>query len=87
MEFRDRRPQGHRPRDTDFQTPVTRATLAEANDRFRRGSAFFTPIGPGEKSAAKLVQRVTKERFNVRRAGQEDFETIGDYLTYLNEVA
>jgi hypothetical protein len=87
MEFRDRRPQGHLPRDDDFATPVSKTTLAQANDRFRHGSAFYGPIGPDSNAAAKLVRRVTKERFNVRRAGQEDFATIGDYLTYLNEVA
>lgn len=87
MEFRDRRPQGHRPRDEDFCTPVTKATLAEANNRFRGGSAVYGVIGPNGKAAAKLVQRVTKDRFNARRSGQEDFATIGEYLTYLNEVA
>jgi hypothetical protein len=83
MEIRDRRPSGHLPAPDDYETPLTRTSLVEANRRFRL-TGVQAAAGNDLVEADRLVKRTIKERFNGRRKGYEDFPTVGDYLAYLN---
>lgn len=83
MEFRDRRPNGHLPRPEDYETPLSKTSLAEANRRFR-ASGVSAVIRTDPYSADTIIRRATKARFNSRREAEFDFRTIGEYLEYLN---
>jgi hypothetical protein len=80
--FRDRRPNAI-PRDEDYEQPLTRTSLVEANRRFRQAGVQAV-IGKDVAAADRLIKKTIKERFNGRRKGFEDFPTVGDYMDYLN---
>lgn len=80
--FRDRRTNA-KSRDEDYDIPLTRTTLTDANRRFRQ-SGVQAVIGHNPGEADRLIKKTIKERFNDRRKGFEDFETVGEYLDYLN---
>jgi hypothetical protein len=82
MDIRDRRPNAE-PSAEDYDRPLTRATLTEANRRFRE-AGVQSVVGKDPQAADRIVRRAIKERFNGRRKGYEDFPTVGDYLEYLN---
>lgn len=81
--FKDRRPQGHKPTDEDYGTPLTHTSLVEANRRFRQ-SGVQAVVGTDTGVADRIVKRTVKTRFNARRKGFEEFESVGAYLDYLN---
>jgi hypothetical protein len=83
MDIRDRRPSGHLPGPDDFETPLTRQALTEANKRFKESGV---PLAAGNDpvEAARRIRRATKGRFNLRVREGQDFGTVGDYLEYLN---
>ena len=83
VDFRDRRPGGHLPRPEDYETPLTRTRVAEADERFRL-SGVQGILGPDPDEAERRIKHAIKSRFNRRRNGQGDFATVGDYLEYLN---
>lgn len=85
VEFHDRRLNAQ-PSAEDYDRPLTRTTLTEANRLFRQRGVQGTIGNDGEK-ADRIVRRTVKERFNSRRKGFEDFPTVGSYLDYLNSVA
>ena len=80
--WHDRRPSGHLPKPEDYETPLSRAALAEANKRFRE-SGVQRAAGNDANAADRLIRKMTKDRFNARRKGQEDFPDVGSYLAYL----
>ena len=82
--WHDRRPSGHLPKPEDYETPLSRAALAEANKRFRE-SGVQRAAGTDSSQAEVIVRRLTKDRFNARHKGAEDFPDVGSYLEYLNE--
>ena len=82
--FRDRRPSGHLPKPEDFSTPLSRTALTKANNRFRQ-SGVQRAAGNDSVQAETIVRRLTKERFNARHKGAEDFPDVGSYLQYLND--
>jgi hypothetical protein len=81
--FRDRRPNGHQPTADDYDQPLTRTSLVEANRRFRQ-TGVQDVVGHNPGKADRIVKQTIKERFNGRRKGFEDFPTVGDYMDYLN---
>lgn len=83
VDFRDRRPNAQ-PGAEDYERPLTRTTLTEANRRFRQ-SGVQAVVGNDAGKADRIVRRTIRERFNSRRKGFEDFPTVGDYLDYLTE--
>ena len=82
--FHDRRPRQHLPQPEDYETPLTRTSLAEANKRFRQ-TGVSSVIGNDTAKADRIIKKAIKERFNERRKGFEDFQTVGAYMEYLNE--
>jgi hypothetical protein len=80
--FRDRRANA-KPRDEDYETPLTRTTLVEANRRFRQDGVQAV-VGKDTEAANRIVKHTIKTRFNARRKGFEEFESVGAYLEYLN---
>jgi len=82
VNFNDRRPNAE-PDPDDYERPLTRQSLTEANKRFRQ-SGVQAVIHTDPKTADRIVRRTIKERFNSRRKGFEDFPTIGAYMDYLN---
>ena len=85
MEFNDRRPSAQ-PGPEDYEQPLTRISIVEANRRFRK-IGVQAVVGKDSQAADRIVKRTIKERFNGRRQGCEDFPTVGDYLEYLNRQA
>ena len=83
MDVRDRRPSGHLPGPDDFETPLTRQALTEANRRFKE-SGVPLAAGNDPEEAARLIRKATKTRFNSRRRDVGDFDSVGSYLEYLN---
>jgi len=83
VEFRDRRPHA-KPEPEDYERPLTRQALTEANRRFRQ-NGVPSVIYTDPDAAGKIVKRTIKERFNSRRKGFEDFDSVGAYLQYLSE--
>jgi len=81
VDFNDRRPNAD-PDPDDYERPLTRQTLTEANRRFRQ-TGVQAVIHTDPKTADRIVRRSIKERFNSRRKGLEDFDSVGAYLDYL----
>lgn len=75
MEFNDRRP--HLDiRPEDYETPVTRSSVSDANARLR--SAV---IAPDREQRAQHINQVTKRRHRDRkRELGEPFQSVGQYL-------
>lgn len=84
--FNDRRPLHHLPTDEDYQTPLTKARVAEANKRFCSSGVPSVIHNDGEK-AARVVKVATRERFKTRKNSGQDHESVGEYLEFLNEIA
>lgn len=77
--FNDRRQQSHLPKEEDYSVLLTKATLTEANRRFRQ---FGVPrvVGTDKEKAAKIVHTAMKQR----RKGVVSPQTVGEYLEFLN---
>ena len=84
--FHDRRPNRHLPTEEDYQTPLTRTMVTEANKRFRH-SGVPRVIRSDPHTADRIVREATKQRFRSRRHSGQDFGSVGEYLDYLNETA
>jgi hypothetical protein len=84
--FNDRRPRHHVPTEEDYRTPLTRTMVTEANKRFRN-SGVPEVIHSNQKKADKIVNEATKKRFKSRRRSGQDFQSVGEYLEFLNEIA
>jgi hypothetical protein len=82
VDFRDRRPNAL-PSAEDYDRPLDRTSLVEANRRFRQAGVSAV-VGNDSQAADRVVKKTIKERFNGRRKGFEDFPTVGEYLDYLN---
>lgn len=75
MQFNDRRPHLD-VRAEDYETPVTRQTVTQANARLR--AAMISPDAErGQQQITKTIQQRYRER---KRAGQEPFGSVGEYL-------
>lgn len=83
IEFNDRRDFRHLPNEDDYERPLTRNSLAEANARFRHSGIQRAP----KDEAQRLIEYVAKRRSRAKhRYGQDDFSTVGEYLEYLNQL-
>jgi hypothetical protein len=76
--FNDRRPAEHLPTEEDYERPLDRSALAEANKRFRH-SGVPSVIHSDPDAAHQRIREVTK----LRRKGQQ-FNSVGEYLEFLN---
>ena len=85
VEFNDKRPRYHLPTDEDYETPLSKASLAKANNRFRQ-SGVPRVIHNDREKAASIVSAVTRQRFKDRKNSGQDFESIGEYLEFLNAI-
>lgn len=85
MELRDRRPPRPEPRAEDYETPLTRTGLAEANRKYLQ-TGVRGRLGVDQNRAREIVRRTTKDRFTARRKGLEDFSSLGEYLEFLIEA-
>lgn len=85
MDFNDRR-RNARPDPEDYDRPLTRETLIEANRKFRENGVQDV-IGTDPDTADKIIRRTVKERFNRRRRLTGDFDTVGEYLEWLSQQA
>ena len=67
------------PDEDDYSVPLTKATLTEANRRFRQ---FGVPkvVGTDKEQAAKIVNETMKQR----RKGVVNPQSVGEYLEFLN---
>lgn len=84
--FHDRRDNPHLATDNDYMRPLTAATVREANRRFgQTGMRGAIPRSNRDK-ASDRIKTVTKERRTTRKNSGQDFESIGEYLDYLNET-
>lgn len=82
MELNDRLPPRPSARPEDYERPLTKTALAEANRAFiERG--VRGKLGPDEDRAKAIIRQVTKDRFNARRRIGEDLESMGEYIEYL----
>lgn len=79
MDFNDRRDLRHLPRPEDYETPLTRTSLAEANRRFRQ-SGVPRVVHSDREKAAKIVSTAMTQR----RKGVVSPQTVGEYLEFLN---
>jgi len=83
IEFNDRRNLGHLPKPEDYETPLTKARLTEANRRFRQ-SGVPRVVSTDREKAANIVSIVTKER---RKGTINPGQTVGEYLEFLNSIS
>jgi hypothetical protein len=82
VEFHDRRPERPSARPEDYDRPLTKTALTEANRAFiERG--VRGKLGPDEERARAIIRQVTKDRFNARRRVGADLESMGEYIEYL----
>lgn len=84
--IRDRRPNKHIPTPEDYETPLTRSALLEANKRFRAYGVPGAVPGSNRDKADRIVKDVTRERYKRHKISGQDFESVGEYLEYLNET-
>ena len=77
--FNDRRNLNHLPSQEDYDTPLTKSTLAKANNRFRQ-SGVSKAVGTDKEMAATIVSKAMKNR----RKGVYSPKTVGEYLELLN---
>lgn len=82
--FHDRRDLKHLPVSEDYSRPLNRATILEANKRFRETGVPGCVPDANREIAARIVKEVNRKKLNsVKNSGQ----TVGEYLEYLNEIA
>jgi hypothetical protein len=79
MDFHDRRNLRHLPTQEDYETPLTKASLTEANRRFRQ-SGVPKVIHSDPEKAANIVSTTMR----LRRKGAVNPQTVGEYLEFLN---
>lgn len=77
VEFNDRRP--HIPKPDDYERPLDRQALIEANRRYRR-TGTFTEATMGLDPKRTANDRITKAR-GTRRVAEG--MSVGDYLDLL----
>lgn len=85
MDVNDRRPAKPSPRDEDYERPLTRRGITEANREFIQ-TGVQGRLGVDHGAAREIVRRVTKDRFTARRKGLEDFSSVGEYLEFLAQT-
>jgi hypothetical protein len=81
MLFNDRRNTGHLPTEEDYQTPMSPPALAKANKRFRQSGVSRT-VGTDPDEAQSRIKSATK----MRRKGELNPQSVGEYLEFLNGV-
>jgi hypothetical protein len=86
VELNDRRPARPSPSDEDFERPLSKTGLAEANRSFVQAGVRGR-LGTDPDRARGIVRKLTKDRFTARRRGQDDFGSIGSYVAYLQGEA
>ena len=79
MDFNDRRDLGHLPKPQDYETPLDKTSLTEANRRFRQSGVPKVVLSDKEK-AAKIVSITMR----MRRKGVVNPLSVGEYLVLLN---
>lgn len=85
MEIRDRRPPRPLPEPEDYEKPLTRAAITEANRKYLQ-TGVRGRLGTDTAKAQQIIRETTKERFKARRrSGEEPLGTLGEYLEYLAE--
>ena len=82
IEFHDKRDQRHIPRAEDYDKELTRASLIEANKRFRQ-TGVPRVISSDKEKAATIVKIAARNR----RKGINTGQNVGEYLEFLNELA
>lgn len=75
MEFHDRRPKLE-VRPEDYETPVTRSSVTQANARLR-DAMLPSDADHGNHHIGTVIQRRYRER---KREGHEPFGSVGEYL-------
>jgi hypothetical protein len=83
IEFHDKRNLRHFPVKEDYETPLTRASLTRANQRFRQ-TGVSRVVGSDREKADRIVKDITRER---RKGKINPGNTVGEYLEFLNSVA
>jgi len=81
MDFNDRRPSSE-PCDDDYATPVSRATLIDANARVRAATPAYR-----ESRQNTAISTLAVQRHRSREAGGGDFGSIGEYLEFVRGVS
>lgn len=79
MEFHDRRNLGHLPTQQDYETPLTKTSLTEANKRFRQSGVPRVVSSDAEKAA-----NIVSITMRLRRKGVVSPQSVGEYLELLN---
>lgn len=75
--FFDRRPHAA-PGEGDFIVPLSRASVNKANDRIRAATPQYHMDGRNTE-----IRTLSVQRHRARNAGHGDFDSIGDYLSFL----
>jgi hypothetical protein len=75
--FNDRRPYGG-PREEDYQTPVSRDSLVDANARLRDATPQYRL-----DDRNRTIRTLAVQRHRSRRSGEGDFASVGEYLEFL----
>lgn len=74
--YNDRRPSARREGDDD--QPLDRGSLKDANSRIRSATPAYRSGDVDRKIRATAVQR-----HRGRKAGQDDFSTVGAYINFV----
>jgi hypothetical protein len=79
MQFNDRRPTLD-VTDEDYETPITRSSLAQANARLKQAT-----IASLQDRKSGEIGKSTQQRYRTRKSGSElDYKNIGEYLQVMH---
>lgn len=85
--FNDRRKRDHLPKPEDYDKPLTSYEVARANSRFRESGIPGVISNKNRQMADMLVENVTERRRESRKKEGKDFQSVGEYLAFLNSIA
>lgn len=84
--FNDRRRRAHLPTPDDYEKPLTSYEVARANSRFRESGIPGVISNKNRQMADMLVENVTERRREARKKEGKDFQSVGEYLEFLNSI-
>lgn len=84
--FHDRRNFGHLPTEDDYNAPMDKKNVAEANRRFRTSGVPGVITAKNRGAADNIVRETTKMRNKARKNAGKDFKSVGEYLEFLNGI-